>query len=519
MLFNSYVFVFAFLPIMLLGFHLLGRRDHRLTILWLVVGSLFYYGWWNPAYLLLIVGSMVLNFSIGRALGRMTEEDSGRRLLLSLGVGLNLAVLGYYKYAGFAVETWDLMTGQSHETLKIFLPLAISFFTFQQIAYLVDAFKGISKETDFLNYCLFVSFFPQLIAGPIVHHEEMLPQFRKQLQLKGLDMSIGFSYFCMGLFKKVMLADTMAPVASGVFNAAKLGTDPTFMVAWAGILAYTLQLYFDFSGYSDMAIGIGRMFGIRLPLNFHSPYKAVNIVDFWRRWHITLSRFLRDYLYIPLGGNRKGKVRRYLNLFITMLLGGLWHGAGWAFIFWGGLHGLYLMINHAWANIRKSRGWHWEGKLYLAGCRLATFLAVIVGWVFFRAEDTASARTILRGMCGMNGFQLPYGIFKDLNKLGGLGTWLQGKGLEVVRLPLAPSDGETALMAVLLLWVFFAPNTQQIMNRYRPAFESYTFSDNRDCPRLFRWRPTLFWALLLGSFFAFCIFRLGKISEFLYYQF
>ena len=377
MLFNSYEFIFFFLPVVLAGFFALGTRGKaRAAVGFLVVSSLFYYGWWDPTYLLLILASIGVNYRLGAALSRAREDGadgvSRGRWLLRLGVALNLGALGWFKYANFVVDNVNSALGSDVHLAKIVLPLAISFFTFQQIAYLVDSHRGEAREHRFLHYCLFVTFFPQLIAGPIVHHGEMLPQFAdgKTYRFRAENLSVGATVFFIGLFKKVVFADTIAQYGTPVFDAAANGVPMTFLPAWAGALAYTLQIYFDFSGYSDMAIGLGRMFGVRLPLNFHSPYKAVNIIDFWRRWHMTLSRFLRDYLYIPLGGNRNGKLKRYRNLFLTMVLGGMWHGAGWTFLVWGTLHGVYLMINHAWHGVRRalgfpdgSLGWFGRGPL------------------------------------------------------------------------------------------------------------------------------------------------------------
>ena len=291
---------------------------------WLVLASLFFYGWWNPAYLLLIIGSMLFNYYTGVQLSYRQN-----RLFLGIAIALNLALLGYFKYANFFVENISDLAGLGWNIEHIVLPLAISFFTFQQIAYLVDAYRRETSEYNFLHYALFVSFFPQLISGPIVHHKEMLPQFIRETArfIEYRHLAIGISVFILGLFKKVVVADSLAPYSIEAFNAVAAGEMLTFFEAWKGALAYTFQLYFDFSGYSDMAIGLAMLFGIRLPLNFDSPYKANSVIEFWQRWHITLSRFLRDYLYIPLGGNRKGQKRRYLNLMITMLLGGLWHGA------------------------------------------------------------------------------------------------------------------------------------------------------------------------------------------------
>jgi len=432
MLFNSYEFIFLFLPITFLVFFAIVRSGREAAIFWLVAASLFFYGWWNPSYLILILLSMGMNFAFGRQLGKLHAQERRNiaRAWLAAGVGLNLAVLGYYKYAGFFVESVNAVAGTSFHVGEIILPLAISFFTFQQIAYLVDAWKGITREYSFLHYALFVTFFPQLIAGPIVHHKEMLPQFMDKANLSPRleNLSVGLTIFFIGLFKKAVLADGVAPYSTSVFEAAGSGEPMTFFVAWGGALAYTMQLYFDFSGYSDMAIGAARLFGIRLPLNFHSPYKAVSIVEFWRRWHMTLSRFLRDYLYIPLGGSRRGKARRYLNLFTTMLLGGLWHGAGWTFVAWGGLHGLYLAVNHAWHRIHPfiPGRIRLRGRIGKAVAWAITFLAVVVGWVFFRAPDFDSALVVLQGMSGANGVALPNGI---MARLGSAGEWLTALGM------------------------------------------------------------------------------------------
>ena len=315
MLFNSFQFIFVFLPLTLLGFHWIGKQGHhRACIAWLVGASLFFYSWWNPAYLVLILSSVLLNYGVGVSLAS-TPSNLNKKLVLIFGVTANLGLIGYYKYANFFVETFNMLVGTKQDLHEVILPLAISFFTFQQIAYLVDVYRGETREHNLLNYCLFVVFFPQLIAGPIVHHKEIWPQFARDAlyRLRAENLAIGFTIFAIGLFKKVVLADEIAVFATAVFVGAENDIPATFFEAWGGALAYSFQLYFDFSGYSDMAIGVARMFGIRLPLNFNSPYKATSIIDFWQRWHITLSRFLRAYLYIPLGGNRKGQFRLFLS--------------------------------------------------------------------------------------------------------------------------------------------------------------------------------------------------------------
>ena len=347
MLFNSYEFIFLFLPVTFLVFMRLGARHRRWAAGWLAVASLGFYAWWNPAFLPLLLASIACNYLVGLRLARPVIAAWSRKTVLALSITANLGLLAYFKYANFLLDNLNLVIGTDYR-LDLVLPLGISFFTFTQIAFLVDAYQGKAKEYHPVDYCLFVTFFPHLIAGPVLHHQEMMPQFARAETYRPNpeNIAVGIAIFSIGLVKKVLIADAMAAHATPVFEAAEQGATLSFFTAWEGALAYTFQLYFDFSGYSDMAIGLARLFGITLPANFDSPYRAVNIIDFWRRWHMTLSRFLRDYLYIRLGGNRKGPVRRYMNLFVTMLLGGLWHGAGWTYVVWGGLHGCYLIANH-----------------------------------------------------------------------------------------------------------------------------------------------------------------------------
>ena len=353
MLFNSYTFILVFLPAAVAGFHLLrasGRE--RWAFAFLAAASLFFYGWWSLRGLALLCVLMTANYGLASWLVRGEGGARLRRAVLVAGLALNLTVLGYFKYANFFLETVAPLAGRRLQLHEIALPLGISFFTFQKIALLVDCHAGKVRRLDPLGYVLFVSFFPQLIAGPIVHHSEVMPQFAARPRITAPLIAQAMALFTIGLAKKVLLADNLAPLVRPAFGAAAAGHVPDLTQAWFSALAYTLQLYFDFSGYSDMAIGAALLFGVRLPLNFASPYKSTSIIEFWRRWHMTLSRFLRDYLYIPLGGNRRGPSRRYVNLFLTMLLGGLWHGAGWTFVAWGALHGAYLAVNHAWTALR-----------------------------------------------------------------------------------------------------------------------------------------------------------------------
>ena len=412
MLFNSYEFIFVFLPItFFIYFYLNHKRLTEASKGFLVCSSLFFYSWWNVAYLPIILSSMVFNYVIGRSLNKTCKDKSkgfSKKSILIFGIVFNLSLLGYFKYTDFLIENFNLAFSSDADLLHLALPLAISFFTFQQIAYLVDSYRQETKEYDFLNYALFVTFFPQLIAGPIVHHKEMMPQFAKtRNKVKNYrNIAMGLFIFSIGLFKKVVIADTFAVWATNGFDVA---TTLNLFEAWATSLSYTFQLYFDFSGYTDMAIGLALLFNIRLPVNFNSPYKATNIQDFWRRWHITLSRFLRDYVYIPLGGNRKGGFRTYNNLMATFVLGGLWHGAAWTFVFWGFLHGLALIIQRIWSKLG-IKLWTWLAWLI-------TFNFVNITWVFFRAKEWDDAVKVLSGMVGLSGVYIENLKLLDLIKL------------------------------------------------------------------------------------------------------
>ena len=514
MLFNSYAFIFLYLPVVLLGFFTLGKVNHIWAAAWLALASLFFYGYWNPVYVGLLLASIVCNYGFGTWLGKSLTH---RKRILTLAVTADLLLLGYYKYANFFVGSINGLTGSSWHLGDIMLPLGISFFTFTQIAFLVDTYQGKVKEYNFIHYTLFVTYFPHLIAGPVLHHKEMMPQFAeaKTYRFNYANLSVGLSIFFIGLFKKVILADGLAEYVGPVFAAPAAGMSLSFLDAWGGALCYTLQLYFDFSGYSDMAIGLSRMFGVTLPLNFNSPYKSVNIIEFWRRWHMTLSRFLRDYLYIPLGGNRKSKAHRYLNLMITMLLGGLWHGAGWTFVLWGGLHGIYLVINHAWHGLRKQLGQDTNSSLSKPMHALAvllTFVAVVAAWVVFRAENMASASAILRAMSGLNGIFLPDAW---LAKWGNAGLWLAGHGVAFGATNNLIMGGAINWIWISLLIVWLAPNTQQIMANYKPALDMPAGSTAK---RLL-WQPTIRAALLVWLIGFVALINLSQQSAFLYFQF
>ncbi len=524
MLFNSFPFIFAFLPVTLAVYFLAARvEDRRWAQGWLLLASLFFYAWWNPANLWIIILSICFNYYLGRHRIHGAPEPL-RRTYLTLGVATNLALLGYYKYANFFVENYNALGGPPIHLQRVVLPIAISFFTFQQIVFLVEAYRGQAGDYDLLRYALLVTFFPHLIAGPIVHYREMLTQFGRPgvRRVQASHFAVGLTIFCIGLFKKVVLADGISPSANAIFNAAASpDISPTFFEAWIGALAYTFQLYFDFSGYSDMAIGLARMFGIRFPMNFDSPYKAANIIDFWRRWHITLSRFLRDHLYIPLGGNRKGPVRRHANLLLTMLLGGLWHGAGWTFVVWGGLHGLYLIVNHQWQSVRRKLGFEGTTAVGRAGARLLTFGCVIVAWVFFRADGFGTATKLLGAMFLADGIPLPSKIAAHLAALGPLGSLVAVRGGGPT--PNGLIEAGPALRWIVVLWAiaWFAPNTQELLARYRPVL-GHAGSDGRPrrAPRL-AWQPGYAWSVVVALLAAAALANMwiGDNAEFLYFQF
>jgi alginate O-acetyltransferase complex protein AlgI len=526
MLFNSYEFIFLFLPITLIIFWQIGSRGHhQLAITWLVAASLVFYGWGNVSYLSLLLASVVFNYYIGISLSRrFTTKYIQTKQLLILGVIANLGLLGYFKYTDFLISTTNDLIGTSFNLHKIILPLAISFFTFNQIAYLVDAYRGEAQEYNFLTYCLFITFFPHLIAGPIVHHKEVIPQFNNEsvYRFNSEDVSVGLTIFFMGLFKKVVFADSIAVYASPVFEAASRGVPVTFFEAWGAAIAYSLQLYFDFSGYSDMAIGAARVFGIKFPLNFNSPYKSLNIIDFWRRWHITLSHFLRDYLYIPLGGNRKGKLRRYLNLMITMLLGGLWHGAGWTFVIWGGLHGIYLVINQQWHLLRRSLGYdlsksHWWSRGLAC---ILTFIAVVIAWVFFRAKDLDTALLMLKGMMGFNGVSIPLTI---ASKLGPIKSLLSSLGIALVTEGASQMFFTYIWSITLLIVAWFTPNTQEWLKHYKPALNYQVTKTSANISNQWikdlAWQPNKRWSIILGIIAGIGLVYLRKATVFLYFQF
>jgi alginate O-acetyltransferase complex protein AlgI len=477
MLFNSYQFIFVFVPIALVGYFAAGRLGHLAPVVFLALASLAFYSASNWQFMPLLLASVAFNYVIGRLLISGGLRGGLRFAVLTTGVTGDLLLLGTFKYAGFLAANLNVIfsTGVA---VDILLPVGISFYTFTQIAFLVDAYRGNVARYALPHYALFVSYFPHLIAGPILHHKDMIPQFERA-EAKRPDPHLifcGLIIFAIGLFKKTGLADGIQPLVALAFGP----NAPSFDQAWIGALAYTFQLYFDFSGYSDMAIGISLMFGIFLPLNFNSPYKAVSIIDFWRRWHMTLSQFLRDYLYIPLGGNRRGRVLRYVNLMVTMALGGLWHGAAWTFVAWGALHGAYLCINHAWNNFGPAIPPRFARAANTAAL-VATFLSVVVAWVFFRADSMASALSILSKMADPT--QIVF-----------------GRG----------EMAYAAFIAVHAAIAWLAPNTQEIMGY---DHKTRSVGDAAAWPK----HPAFPYAA--AALLAFAILGIQQHSEFIYFRF
>ena len=510
MLFNSYIFILCFLPITCLVFFSLGKRSHYLAATWLTAASFLFYAWWSPDYVVLLLGSIVFNYFFGRFIARSFDEgnDKAKKAALFSAVSANLLLLIYYKYTNLLVASANDLLGTGLHISAIALPIGISFFTFTQIAFLVDASKGLAREYRFIHYCMFVTYFPHLIAGPVLHHKEMMPQFShaKTYSLDYHNLAFGMTLFTLGLAKKLLLADNLSIYATPVFDAAAAGTTIGLLEAWGGSLSYALQIYFDFSGYTDMAIGLSQMFGVKLPINFYSPYKSLSIIDFWRRWHMTLSRFLRDYLYVPLGGNRKGKTRRYLNLLITMLLGGIWHGANWTFLVWGGLHGIYLIINHAWQGLLKRLGWIPESQgCYRLFCGAITFLSVVVAWVFFRAESIPAATNIISGLLGKNGLAIP---IKWLDEQNGVVNWLLNHGAHPSTNTLFAAGAELRMITLALAICWLLPNTVDIFS-----------SNAMDKAKWWSWTTNKAWTMVTIILGFFSLLSISGLSEFIYFQF
>ncbi len=523
MLFSSLEFIFLFLPAVLGAHYLVIQRfGTETSILFLIAASLVFYGAQHSPYIFLICGSIALNLFAAKSMGVAPVK---RFAILIAAVILNLGLLAWFKYASFLAANLTEFTGAEIRAPNIVLPLAISFFTFQQIAFLVDLHKGEITFGGYRKYALFVLFFPQLIAGPIVRYQEIIPEFAglsRRLKERLGDIAVGVSFFAIGLFKKNVLADGLSQYTDPLFHAASQGEVVTFGESWTAVLAFGFQIYFDFSAYSDMAIGLARMFGITLPINFNSPYKATSIVDFWRRWHMTLSRFLRDYLYIPLGGNRHGSARKYAAVAIVMLLGGLWHGAAWGFVLWGALHGTYIAVNHGFRALINRVGRSRLPRLPLFGWFL-TFAATMIAWVPFRAADFEASVRIWRAMFGLDGLYLP-NFFAPFFGAGGIlpmnGAVFDNSAFSGVVQAFGLVGGYP-ILPIAAAVCFLLPNSQQWLASIgrvvqMPPGENLTVTT---FGRRIAWQPTVLWAVAL------CTLSLGAIvanktpQVFVYFQF
>ena len=528
MLFNSSEFVLLFLPIALGGYYLVGRLNKpAASVAWLVLASSLFYSYWNVAFVPILAMSLLANYALGRALGRRQSK-----WLLGAGIAANLLLLGWFKYANFLVDNIDWAFGAGISLPAIALPLAISFYTFQQIAYLVDTYDSGDAETSFLRYSCFVLFFPHLIAGPIVLYQDVRRQLTspETFRFDRTHLVFGLTIFAIGLFKKTCLADSIGPIADGLFRDAAAGTVPTFGEAWIGVLAYSVQLYFDFSGYSDMAIGLALMFNIRLPINFWSPYKSASIIEFWSRWHITLTRFLTTYVYNPILMHftrkrmKQGKplLRRssfalgpFISLLIvptllTMLLSGIWHGAGWQFVIWGLLHGLMLVVNHGWRTFRHAYGIGPEvGRPFRPLGIALTFTGVVLALVFFRAGSVEQALIVFRGLAAVTGPLFP--------STGGL---------------FLNSDIALVFLGLAIIWLL--PNALQWVGGFEAkGFEakgSEAPSRTKEMgwswitawrPLRWKWSPSLGHGAFVGALTCFALIRVFGVvpSQFLYFTF
>ena len=543
MLFNSYEFIFAFLPATLAGFFALGVVSRTAALRWIILVSLVFYALWRPLNVLLIAPSILINFALARTLQRLADDGKrfrAARLVLVLGIAFNIAFLGYFKYIDFGLSTINDIFGTNLVLTHVILPLGISFITFQKIAFLIDVHAGRIRSFTLQDYWLFVLFFPQLIAGPIVHYREMMPQFHSaSCRFEKENFAVGLTLLSFGLFKKVVLADHVATVVTPIYSQAASGGGISLLLAWGAAIGFTLQIYFDFSGYTDMALGAARFFGIRLPQNFYSPLKASSIIDFWLRWHMTLTRFLTAYIFNPLtlwvtrrrlakgypGLGRDATIGAfsYLLMFpllLTMFISGLWHGAGYGFVIWGLIYGFYLTINHAWRLIRPqlwSDKASYERIMHPLGF-LLTFIAVAVAMVFFRSPTIGSAADLLKGLIGQNGVALPQAIYDHLGPLAG---WLHRAGVASV----APELWSGQELGRMVMWIFASlfialacPNTLQILDRYEPAL-GVKPSTTESAGRIIDWSASLPWAIAVSIVAACGILSLSGPSEFLYWQF
>ena len=545
MLFNSLGFIFVFLPLTLLGMLCLGRRTQQGAVLWLGLASLAFYAYWNPIFVALLLATIVFNYAIAHKLSQLRNGavPVSTKPLLVTAITINLLLLGYFKYTNFFIATLADSIGATFQPFHILLPLGISFFTFTQIAFLVDVSRGFAHEHNFGRYLLFVTFFPHLIAGPVLHHKQMMPQFSNATNFRfhADNVCVGLSIFVLGLAKKVFIADSFGEIANPVFDAGNAIQSLQFFEAWVGALSYTLQMYFDFSAYSDMAIGLSMIFNIRLPLNFNSPFKATSVIDFWQRWHMSLTKYIGEYLYTPISLRlmRRGLSRPFLietiyilvlPTLITFFIVGLWHGANYTFIVFGLLHGSFLIINHWWRLLKKKFGLaKSNGRINRIGSCALTYCCVVIALVFFRADTVSTATALCSAMIGLNGISLPSTLEPLITTLSlnidSLG--LSFNGIFANKLFTQPHWQILLYLLIGHLIVWGLPNIHQLMYHYKIACE-----DLGARPGIKRiephgklgwlvWQPNALWACVLGGLFFAVVLAIAsnKPSSFLYYQF
>lgn len=507
MLFNSYIYLLFFLPVSVLVYTMLRQRSSESSLLWLNLCSFFFYGWWNPAYLPLLLGSVAVNFYLGKKLSACKDTPPAK-YWLAAGIVLNLCLLGYFKYTDFALVNLNSLLGTEFHPSGIILPLAISFFTFNQIAFLVDAREGMTEEYRLNHYCLFVTFFPHLLAGPIVHHRELIPQFSQTANVTNRQQlwAVAITVISFGLFKKVILADSMGFYADQVFNGAAAGANMNTTDAWIGTLAFTFQIYFDFSAYCDIAYGSALLFGIQLPQNFLSPYKSVNVIEFWKHWHMTLSRFITSYVYTPLLRNTRGGItfkKAMVMTFISMVLVGLWHGAGWNYIFFGVVHGLMLVINHLW----RSLSFHKKTAAitgYHTASIILTFVLVMLSLVLARVDSLSTAIVLYQHLFSFQEWQWTHHLHQPV-----ISDLARQFSIE-----LNPMEKILPLLALLLGWIFLMPNLQQVM-----ANQEYATNHIPQPSTRFTWQPNLCWSLLTALSLAIALMGVQETASFVYFQF
>ena len=515
MLFFQYSFLGGFFPLCYAGYvYVLNNKPTKL-VTWLALSSVIFYSVWDYSNLFPLFFSIITNYIFGKLIVNY-ESRAYKKSLLIVALIFNVGLLSYYKYFDFFIDAIGANGFMTVDSLKTSIPLGISFFTFTQIAFLVDSYQGKCSAYRFIDYVLFVTYFPHLIAGPIIHHKEMMPQF-KSISFKWENIALGLGIFIIGMIKKVIIADYFIDGVRAIFDQPNQSV--SFVDAWFATLSYSVQIYFDFSGYSDMAIGLSKMLGIRLPINFNSPYKATSIIDFWKRWHITLSRFLKEYIYIPLGGNRKGEFRKYLNILLTMFVGGIWHGAGFTFILWGVMHGLLIVVNHI--IVKLSFGYSFRFKsnnMWLEVKKIITFITVSLLWVPFRSNDLNQTFSIWKGCFGFNGLTFPE---VWAHKLGGIAGCLKTIGFSFnSQVPVFSFYSMGGLLAALLI-ALYAPNVFQIYGNCRnkiALIEAYAKIDKFKINYLL-WKPTKYYASCYSILAILAVWCRYDTSEFLYFQF